>query len=84
MIYKVHKKLVPNNLFEIFTNIDQIHDQNARQPHFTHLPYQIQNLISWKKSIGYRGALVWTFSTDIKNPETVTIFKRRINSLSDI
>jgi hypothetical protein len=58
LMYKVKNKLVPDYLYDMFTNVGDVHDHNARQSGADlTLPKPKTN--SRKNEFSYRGAEVW-------------------------
>jgi hypothetical protein len=69
LMYKVKNKLVPDYLYDMFTNVGDVHDHNTRQSG-ADLTLRKPKTNSMKNAFSYRGAEVWnclSASTTIAN-----------------
>ena len=78
LMYKVKNKLVPDYLYDIFTNVSDVHDHNTRQSGADlTLPKPKTN--SMKNAFSYRGAEVWNcLPASVKASTTIANFKSNL------
>jgi hypothetical protein len=78
LMYKVKNKLVPDYLYDMFTNLGDVHDHNTRQSGADlTLPKPKTN--SMKNAFSYRGAEVWNCLTaSAKASTTIANFKSNL------
>ena len=78
IMYKVKNKLVPDYLYDIFTNVSDVHDHNTRQSGADlTLPKPKTN--SMKNAFSYRGAEVWNcLPASVKASTTIANFKSNL------
>ena len=78
LMYKVKNKLVPDYLYDIFTNVSDAHDHNTRQSGADlTLPKPKTN--SMKNAFSYRGAEVWNcLPASVKASTTIANFKSNL------
>ena len=78
LMYKVKNKLVPDYLYDIFTNVSDVHDHNTRQSGADlTLPKPKTN--SMKNAFSYRGAEVWNcLPASVKTSTTIANFKSNL------
>ena len=78
LMYKVKNKLVSDYLYDIFTNVSDVHDHNTRQSGADlTLPKPKTN--SMKNAFSYRGAEVWNcLPASVKASTTIANFKSNL------
>ena len=82
LMYKVRHEMAPSSLCNIFQKTNEVHEIQTRQAKHNFLPPKPKTNYL-KKAFSYRGAVAWiNLPSDIKNSETVNIFKAKLKIIN--